>query len=191
LFTQKDLSPLLLGWLEIILDYTFEIRHLAGIMNILPDCISRLWPDASLNVVPEKFAAYIAQVDIDLLTMPTEEQRPILLERAHLLGHFGAKAIIDSIKKRYQVWPGINTQATNLVLSCLECQRFSIKKQGFHPLTSLDAELPWDHIALDLAGPFEKSFNEKVYILVIVYVATRFVILKPITDKSANTVALE
>jgi hypothetical protein len=36
--------------------------------------------------------------------MPTEEQRTILLERAHLLGYFGAKASIDSIKKKYQVW---------------------------------------------------------------------------------------
>jgi transposase InsO family protein len=191
LFTQKDLSPLLLGWLEIILDYTFEIRHLPGIMNLLPDCISRLWPEISLNTLPESFCAFIAQIDVDLLSMPTEDQRIILLERAHLLGHFGTKAIIDSIRKKYQLWPGITSQANKLVLSCIDCQRFSVKSQGFHPLTSLDATLPWDHMAIDLAGPFEKSFDGMVYILVIVCVATRFVILRPIADKSALSVALE
>jgi hypothetical protein len=83
---KKDLSPLLLEWLEIILDYTFDIKHLAGIKNVLPDSISRLWPDDSLNALPQAFHAYIAQIDHATLLDTDIEQRPLLLQRAHLLG---------------------------------------------------------------------------------------------------------
>jgi transposase InsO family protein len=191
IFTQKDLSPLLLGWLEIILDYTFDIKHLAGIRNVLPDAISRLWPDDSLNILPMAFHAYIAQIDHATLLDTEIEQRPLLLQRAHLLGHFGVKAIVDSIRGQFKLWPGITKEAHDLVLSCIDCQRFSIKQQGFHPLTSLDATLPMDHISIDLAGPFQVSFTGKVYILVMIDIATRFVCLRAISDKLSITIAQE
>src|SRR5262249_11983552 len=61
--------------------------------------------------------------------------------------------------------------------------------RGFHPLKSIHAELPLDHIAVDLAGPFPTSADGSNYLLVMVDVATRFVFLRPLTDKRAETVA--
>lgn len=43
LHTQKNLSPLLNTWLTTLLDYQFECVHLPGVLNILPDCLSRLY----------------------------------------------------------------------------------------------------------------------------------------------------
>jgi len=44
LFSQKDVSPLLANWLEVILSYDFEIIHRPGVLNVLPDRLSRLYP---------------------------------------------------------------------------------------------------------------------------------------------------
>ncbi|KAJ3046917.1 hypothetical protein HK102_013058, partial [Quaeritorhiza haematococci] len=38
----KQLNVLISGWLDIILDYSFEVRHRPGILNILPDALSRI-----------------------------------------------------------------------------------------------------------------------------------------------------
>ena len=62
-------------------------------------------------------------------------------------------------------------------------------KNGFHPLRSIHAELPGDHWAIDLAGPFPTSNHANHYLLVMVDIATRFVILQAIPDKQAVTIA--
>jgi len=188
MFTTKEISPLLSGWLETILDYNFTIEHISGIHNILPDALSRMWSEND-NYAGNQ--SYLALIDNSNLHMPDEEQRNIILERAHLLGHFGAKAMVDSVKEQYAIWPGIMREANELVLSCLECQRFAIKKEGFHPLNSLEATYPFDHISIDLAGPFETSHVGNSYILLLVDVATRFTILRTLLNKDALTIAQE
>jgi hypothetical protein len=40
LHSQKDLSPMVTGWLDTILDYTFKIVYCPGVLNVLPDALS-------------------------------------------------------------------------------------------------------------------------------------------------------
>jgi transposase InsO family protein len=42
--TQKNLSPMLINWIETILDFDMTICHVPGIENRLPDILSRLYP---------------------------------------------------------------------------------------------------------------------------------------------------
>lgn len=49
LFSQKHLSELQYSWLETILKHNFEIVYCPGHLNVLPDLLSRLYPDASLS----------------------------------------------------------------------------------------------------------------------------------------------
>jgi hypothetical protein len=44
LHTQKELNPLLAGYLEVLLDYQFDIVHCPGIHNVLPDHLSQIFP---------------------------------------------------------------------------------------------------------------------------------------------------
>ncbi len=111
--------------------------------------MSRIWSE---NDEYTGNQANLALIDTANVHLPNHKQRSIILERAHLLGHFGAKAMVESVRDQYAILPGIMRQANELVLSCLECQ-----EEGFHPLNSLEATYPFDHISIDIAGPFETS----------------------------------
>ncbi|KAF9951180.1 hypothetical protein BGZ65_006117 [Modicella reniformis] len=74
------------------------------------------------------------------------------------------------------------------------------QEKGYHPLQAIHAELPGDHIAIDLAGQLPASIvtdsrgNQRTmtYILVVVDVCTtRFVYLRAIINKATITVAQE
>jgi transposase InsO family protein len=52
MLTQKDLSPLLSRWYEHIMAFDFEIEHIPGVRHVLPDALSRLYPDYA-RVRPE------------------------------------------------------------------------------------------------------------------------------------------
>lgn len=41
--TQKELNPMLQAWFKEILELDFEIIHIHGVANILPDALSRLY----------------------------------------------------------------------------------------------------------------------------------------------------
>jgi transposase InsO family protein len=43
MFQSQLLSPALQQWLDVIVDYSFRIRHRPGILNVLPDILSRMY----------------------------------------------------------------------------------------------------------------------------------------------------
>lgn len=50
MFSSTQLSPSLQQWLDTILDYSFEIQHRDGILNVLPDQLSRMYGAAYSNI---------------------------------------------------------------------------------------------------------------------------------------------
>jgi transposase InsO family protein len=42
--TQKIANPMMIGWLDTILQYNFTVAHIPGMSNVLPDALSRLFP---------------------------------------------------------------------------------------------------------------------------------------------------
>jgi hypothetical protein len=112
-----------------------------------------------------------------------------MLENVHARGHFGAVAMVDAIHEEGKTWPNLRQDCLDVVAKCVSCQRFNIAKRGYHPLRTIHARMPGDHVAIDLAGPFVESNRGNKYLLVVVDVCTRFVFLKAIPDKSAKVVA--
>ena len=70
----------------------------------------------------------------------------------------------------------------------MSCHRFLIKKEGFHPITSITANMPMDQIAMDL---FDMPTSEEGHIkgLVVVDVCTRFVWIRALRTAMAKDVA--
>ena len=119
-----------------------------------------------------------------------KSQQEILLKRAHSLGHFGGTSMFQALIKQRHTWPGMRKDCISTVQKCLPCQRFNIGTHGFHPVSSIKAQLPFDHTGFDLKE-FSLSQKGNKFCLVFVDVATRFVFLRPLPNKEMETVAQE
>jgi hypothetical protein len=157
-YTQKKLNPMLMSAAEILFEFDFQVTHLPGIQNVLPDALSRMWPDHSLNTVDHldlvsffvdstgkvdiledsvSIESFLAMIDLEKLAIVPEEEREALLNDIHQEGHFGAKFMVDKLQSTGKNWPGVSHQAHLLVQGCLKCQKFNMGKVGFHLLEQL------------------------------------------------------
>ena len=192
--TQKQTNQMINGWLETLLELDFEVVHRPGILNVLPDAISRIYDADQPNEQNETVLWGIEivipsqdmEVDQDEQTLP--ELRNMLVLRAHLRGHFGSKAMLKDIVSQGHYWLTMKQDIQEVVQSCEDCQRFNIGRRGFFPMTSVHAKLPMDHIAIDLKE-YPRTPDGFHYCLVVVDICSRFVWLKALRNKEEKTVA--
>ena len=234
LFTQTPINEHFVDYFDTLLRHSFEIRHLSGLQNVLPDFLSRLYHsdnqsdgadgDISPKVYkqrkgfsltnavnrgtsfkPKSVEQYtnnkatrlvaFAQAthkfsEQNYVIVPEADRKTLLKETHNESGHFGADNIVKSIRNQNMNWSGILQDAIDIVSGCPTCTKFNIKKKGYSPSRSVYCYLPGDGYVMDLAGPFASSSNLYTYLLIMVDVCTRFVILKPLVDKTAKSVAV-
>jgi hypothetical protein len=176
--------------------YSFNIVYRPGVLNILPDALSRLfpqklWTDRPKLKTPMKVYGYIHMLQdksVPRFTVAVKERKSLMAE-VHSLGHIGANKMVNQIHAQDKTWPLMVKDCLEFVRKCPECQRINITRKGYHPLKAIHAHLPGEHMTVDLAGDFPLSSKKNTYLLVLTDVCTRFVILKAIPDKTAATVA--
>jgi hypothetical protein len=196
--SQKEMNSMLTGWQETILDFTFKVVYRPGVLNVLPDALSRqfpqeLWSGKPMHHGPLKVYGYTHLIQDEQTPRETVamSQRTELLATTHALGHFGTNAMVNHIHALNKTWPQLAKDCLEYVQRCTECQRVNIARKGYHPLSAIHAQLPGEHMAIDLAGPFTTSAKGNKMLLILVDVCTRFVFLVPIPNKEALTVAEE
>jgi hypothetical protein len=222
LFTQKHTNYMMNEWMDFLTNYTFSIVHCPGVLNVLPDALSRLYPKtvmvashadfetildsakkkkkkkkkqpltSTINEVkvtyPErKLAAFILE-RFDKIA-PDESKREALVCAAHDDGHFGVEYVFVKLWDDGFFWPDMRQMIKEVCKSCTSCLQHNVGRNGFHPLVSVHAIVPGDHIAVDLAGPFPTSESGNNFIFIFVDVATKFVVLLPIPDKTMSTLS--
>jgi len=184
-------------WQDTILNYTFTIHYHPGIINILPDALSHLFPpsirDQVLTPSPTDMLsiAYLHTIqnnETKRQTIPVED-RELLLVRAHGMGHLGTNAMVKAIHEDGVTWPDLASECLTFIKKCTECQWVNITRKCYHPMKAIHARLPGEHITMDLAGPFVLSNDKNVYLLILVDVCTRFVLLDALKNKSSIEVA--
>ena len=161
------------------MENNFTIKFIPGVLNILPDALSRLYPvqarapalSASLNVLQ------LMPEDPTLLKEPPQTERSGILTQAHDFGHLGAKAVVDRVYEMGHHWSSLKRDVEDHVKACVNCQRFSVARRGFHPLTNVVANAPMVHVGVDLAGPLPETPSRNIFILVLICLFTRFFIL--------------
>jgi len=121
--------------------------------------------------------------------VPKADERAAILEQQHLLGHFGASAMVRSLQLAGVRWPNMQQDALAVCQRCVQCLRYNSVPKGYHPLRPIHAALPFDHVAMDLAGPFTTSSSGNHFLHVMIDVHSRFVLLKAIPDKRMETIA--
>jgi transposase InsO family protein len=222
LFTQKHVNFMLRSWLDFLIDYSFDVVHCPGLLNVLPDCLSRLYDnekDESASVMePQVSVVLYGKTPFRVMTQSISalklevpytddeikkvirdrldkqdvlpDERQDLLEQYHIAGHFGAEYLFRKLWDDGYYWMNMKADCTEVISKCVSCQRFNMKRGSYRPLRPVSATYPFDHIAIDLAGPFPNTTARgHNMILVMVDVATRFVILRPLKSKTMQDVA--
>lgn len=203
--TQRVANLMMISWMDTILQYDFNIVHLPGIANVLPDSLSRLFENnyelsnklgGDKSILRSRIARNIQEevpkIDSgEYFAPPTQDERIKLLSHEHSKGHFGVEAILQALKRKGIYWLNLKKDANELIQACIPCQRHNIIQKGYNPLRPVLATLPGDSWGIDLAGPFTTSLRGNNYLLVMIDIASKFYILRAIPDKSALSVATE
>src|SRR3982074_1874784 len=119
--------------MDMLFSYTFTSIHCPGILNILPDHLSQIFPSSFLEgrIIVDKATIInkiwidmdiILQVDTSHLKIPEIKERHTLLHEKHLLGHFGSDAIVQALREDSISWPTMKKEAIELVKQCQNCQ---------------------------------------------------------------------
>ncbi len=204
-------------WLAEVVSMSFDFVHVPGRQNIIPDYLSRLYPayywEAGVGKVRTRQRVAVAasapleapmvlndqpvQADRHLASMvrevhgkvcPPEPDRAAIIDLEHRAGHTGGSKLFQQLFLKGYFWPGMRKQCLLAVSHCRTCVQQNVAREGFLPAKSTVAQLPWSTIAVDLMS-LEKSAAGHVAALVVVDVATRFVVLRPLPDKTAASVS--
>lgn len=128
-----------------------------------------------------------------LIIVTADEQKKNLLEKFHddpiFGGHPGITRMTSKLRSKY-FWTGMSREIRNYVKKCVHCQKNKTlpktKEQLF--LTETPARA-FDVIQVDTIGPIMKSNNGNEYAVTIICDLTKYLVVVPIPDKSAKTVA--
>jgi len=141
---------------------------------------------------PEYEIAELVRDRLEKIVPPVDQRERMLDECHDRSGHRGAEFMYKHLWNDGYYWPGMKRDCTEVAAVCLPCLRWNIGKQGFHPMKGITASEPFRHIAVDLADYTHITSDEGYrFVLVIVDMFTKFVILRPIKDKSAITIVRE
>ena len=193
---RPKVSSVIFNWLDEILQFNFKMEHVPGILNVLPDLLSRIYDFDTRTEIPrvvllttETSPAELTCDMEDLVLVSDVEARESVLKRAHSHGHFGAADMARTIRESTRsTWPNLVKDCQRIVSACIPCQRYNVGKMGYHPPRSVQALLPLDHIAIDLKQ-MPLSVRGNMYYMVVIDVATRFVFLRALPSKTAYSVA--
>lgn len=113
-----------------------------------------------------------------LLVVPKELRKEILFECHDSPlsgGHLGFSKTFTKIKSRYY-WPEILKDTEKYVKTCLDCQTRKTPKQAPAGLLQpIPVGKAFQRLGIDFLGPFRRSSRGKVYIIVAVDYATKWV----------------
>ena len=183
-------SAKILRWKLMIQEYDFDIEHVAGEENIIADAFSRLMAMPQDNDIDNVLAS------VNLLY--TEEQEKAFQAKYKIIaeqhntavGHFGVSATMERLERANHQWPHMHDHVKRFVKQCPCCQKMSLLKYPIehHPFVIASYE-PMQKLAIDTAGPFEIDAYNNTYVCVITDCFSRFTMLIPTPDATAQSAA--
>ena len=198
------------GWKDLLLDFSFEVHHLPGLENVIPDYLSRIIDENSTKYesklpTGDGYIYNIRSVE-EMVTSPGKQLRQFieqrfdkvapspeecqkLIELKHQTTHLGADLLFRHLWLDGYYWTSMFKECKQAVLDCTKCMRFNIQKTGFHPKREITSLQPGDMIAFDLLILPNTIRDTCRYVVVIVDICSRFVWLKSIKNKTRELLA--
>jgi len=133
----------------------------------------------------------VVEISKDGRPMPAMTERKSIIERCHLLGHFGIESTAGRVLEEHW-WPSVYADVKNQLDNCEVCKAYDNDGGGRgvkHTLKHLVTRGAWDRVSLDFVGPLTKSPRGNVYLLVVIDHLTKWVEAFPTPDNKAETVA--
>ena len=136
---------------------------------------------------------WIQNDSIQLKICTPRSLRDIILWYLHdsqTAGHMGVKKTTAKALNSSYVWPRMRQFVTDYVQSCDICEEQKNPQRKKRSLMKTYVSgVKFERIAMDIAGPFPKSENGYVYILVVADYFTKFTEIYPLPNIEAETVA--
>ena len=111
-----------------------------------------------------------------------------LFDYHHFPNHLPAGKMYNEIRNNFFV-PGLSKKLQEYVGKCVKCQKVWAKnKPKFVKVKTTTAPHPWCWGAMDLIGPLPTTLNGNSYILTYVDLFTKWVELRSLPNKSAESV---
>jgi transposase InsO family protein len=121
--------------------------------------------------------------------MPKVKDRPMVIERAHEVGHFQVESTMNRLTLRYY-WKGMQNEVKAWISRCKICARNEPGRTGDHPMVILDRpKTIFDRVHIDLITGLPTAKDGSQHICVLMDAMSKFPIAFAIPDKSARTVA--
>lgn len=104
-------------------------------------------------------------------------------------GHVGINRLLNKLRSKYY-WPNMKNTITKYIKNCFKCiqNKHTIKTNEIFTKTTTPSKC-FDTISIDTIGPFTRSTKGNRYALTIQCDLSKFVIIAPIPDKQAKTLA--
>ena len=112
-----------------------------------------------------------------------------LLDFHHLPSHVGGTKLFKKLRSKF-IMPHMYEKIRSYIGACELCVAFKKRKKPEIIFTSTSKGIhPFMFIQADLMGPLTQTLRKNCYILVTICLLTRWIEIRPISDKSAQTVA--
>lgn len=108
---------------------------------------------------------------------------------ADLAGHPGAAETLRTIRRDYY-WPHLRKDVRQHVRTCQECcLAKAAQPAARRQEVPRRPRRPWEHVGLDLMGPYPLTKRRKRFLLVVTDLFSRWVEAFPISDSKTDTIA--
>lgn len=105
-------------------------------------------------------------------------------EKSHCGIHRTAAAI-----RNFYYWPKLSNCVNRYINQCEFCKKQKIEnaKALGHLTAPAVPERPFQHVHIDVAGPFTKTFDKQMYIIAAMDRLTKYAVARPIQTRDAET----
>jgi hypothetical protein len=171
-YLSKAEAPKIVRWRLALLQFDFNIVHVSGESNVVPDALSRclVFRDGS-NIVPEHL-------------------RSIMKFHNRLVGHLGVAATERNMRDAGVVWPSLHEDVAAFIAACPNCQKVRLgQPPQSNALHSTMVYEPFSVVVIDTIGPLPVDEHACKYIITIIDAFTRFTMLSAVPDASSMSAA--
>ena len=154
--------------------------------------------NAERTRVRKRSAFYVLAVDGRLFRiLPDQSQKEVpkpegrlqIISSYHEMGHYGVRRTAALVQTAYW-WHGLLAEVANFISKCKLCSRVRSSFNAVHPtLHPLPICGMFYRVGVDLAGPFNKTRNGYLYVMIVIEHYSKYLDVIPLHNKEAYTTA--